>query len=246
MQNVAPTRNLSRRSRDFLIASAVIFLLGITLAVIGLALHIINLVVESNPGFEIYDLVRKGVVSGGFGLIFVSILMILRAVTWKTDNLLAQEVGDELAKYLSKQHVYIRNISKRTIGYVDAALVSKHGVLVFRISNRQGVYFNEKGEWLTQKDKGEWKPMRWNPTREVVEDVKKINDYLIDYGVKNVPVYGVVVFTQDPPLTQFSLQEPAVPVTHASQLSYSLQDTYFAKDRLTPEVVQQIVNLLYN
>lgn len=242
MQNVAPTRNLSRRSRDFLIAAAVVFLLGITFAVIGLALHIINLVVESNPGFEIYDLVRKAVVSGGFGLMFVAVIMVIRAVTWKTDNTLAQEVGEELAKYLDKQYVYIRNISKRTIGYVDAALVSKHGVLVFRITDRQGVYFNEKGEWLTQKDKGEWKPLRWNPTREVVDDVKKIRDYLTDYDVKNVPVYGVVVFTQDPPITQFSLQDPAVPVTHASQLSYSLQDTYFAQERLAPQAIQQVVS----
>jgi len=246
MQNVAPTRKLSRRSRDFLIAAAVVFLLGITLAIIGIALHIINFVVPSNPGFEVYDLTRKGVISAGVGFMFVSVLMTLRAVTWKTDNLLAKAVGDDLANYLDKQFIYIRNISKRTIGYVDAVLVSKHGVLVFRISKRHGVYFNEKGEWLSQKDKGEWKPMRWNPTREVVADVQKIREYLADYNLKEIPVYGVVVFTEEPPLTQFSLQEPVVPVTHLSQLSYSLQDSYFAKDRLQPQTIQEIVNLLYN
>ena len=246
MQNVSPTRNLSRRSRDFLIAAALVFLLGATLAIIGLTLHIINVVVSSNPGFEVYDLTRKAVLSGGIGLIFVSLLMALRAVTWKTDNLLAKAVGVELAQYLDKQYVYIRNISKRAIGYVDAVLISKHGVLVFRISDRQGVFFNEKGEWLRQKDKGEWKPIRWNPTREVVADVKKIREYLADYKLGDVPVYGVVVFTQEPPTTQFTLQEPVVPVVHTSQLSYSLQDTYFAKDRISAETVQQVVNLLYN
>jgi len=246
MQNVSPTRKLSRRSRDFLIAAAVVFLLGVTLAVIGLSLHVINFVVPSNPGFEVYDLTRNGVISVGAGLIFVAALMGLRAVTWKTDNLLAKAVGDELAQYLSKQFIFIRNISKRTIGYVDAVLISKHGVLVFRISKRQGVFFNEKGDWLIQKDKGEWRPMRWNPTREVVADVKKIREYLTDYDLKEIPVYGVVVFTEEPPLTQFTLQEPVVPVTHLSQLSYSLQDTYFARERLKPETVQEIVNLLYN
>ena len=246
MQNVSPTRNLSRRSRDFLIASAVVFLLAATLAIVGLTLHIINVVVPSNPGFEIYDLTRKAVLSVGIGLIFVSLLMALRAVTWKTDNFLAKAVGDELSQYLDKQFVYIRNISKRTIGYVDAVLVSKHGVLVFRISDRQGVFFNEKGAWLSQKDKGEWKPMRWNPTHEVVADVKKIREYLTDYKLKDIPVYGVVVFTPSPPTTQFSLQEPVVPVSHANQLSYSLQDSYFAKDRIDAETVQQVVNLLYN
>lgn len=246
MQNVSPTRNLSRRSRDFLIAAAVVFLLGATLAIIGLTLHIINVVVPSNPGYEVYNLTRKAVLSGGIGLIFVSLLMALRAVTWKTDNMLAYAVGQELAQYLDKHYVYVRNISKRAIGYVDAVLISKHGVLVFRISDRQGVFFNEKGEWLRQKDKGEWKPMRWNPTREVVADVKKIREYLAEYKLKDTPVYGVVVFTEEPPTTQFTLQDPVVQVSHVSQLSYSLQDTYFAKDRINAEMVQQVVNLLYN
>lgn len=246
MQNVSPTRNLSRRSRDFLIAAAVVFLLGATLAVVGLALHIINVVVPSNPGFEVYDLTRKAVLSGGIGIIFVALLMALRAVTWKTDNLLAKAVGDHLAQYLDKHFVYIRNISKRSIGYVDAVLVSKHGVLVFRISDRQGVFFNEKGEWLRQKDKGEWRAMRWNPTREAVADVKKIREYLTDFQLPDIPVYGVVVFTHEPPTTQFTMQDPVVPVVHASQLSYGLQDSYFAKDRVNAETVQQLVNLLYN
>lgn len=246
MQNVSPTHNLSRRSRDFLIAAAVVFLLGAALAIVGIALHIINVVVPSNPGYDIYDLTRKAVLSGGMGVIFVSLLMAFRAVTWKTDNLLAKAVGDQLAEYLDEHFVYIRNISKRTIGYVDAVLISKHGVLTFRISDRQGVFFNEKGEWLTQKDKGEWKPMRWNPTREVVEDVRKIREYLKDYKLPDVPVYGVVVFTDDPPTTQITKQDPVVPVLHANELSYGLQDTYFAKSRLDAEAVQQVVNLLYN
>lgn len=72
MQNVAPTRKLSRRSRDFLIAAAVVFLLGITLAIIGIALHIINFVVPSNPGFEVYDLTRKGVISAGVGFMTIA------------------------------------------------------------------------------------------------------------------------------------------------------------------------------
>ena len=245
MQNVAPTRKLNRRSRDFLIAAAVVFLLGATLAIVGLTLHVINVVVPSNPGYDVYDLTRKAVLSGGGGLMFVSLLMALRAVTWKTDNLLAKAVGDELSQYLDKHFVYVRNISKRSIGYVDAVLISRHGVLVFRISDREGVFFNEKGEWLIQKDKGEWKPMRWNPTREVVADVKAIREYLADYKLNDIPVYGVVVFTKDNPITQFTVQEPVVQVSYASDLSFSLQNTYFAKDRLDAETVQQVVNLLY-
>lgn len=246
MQNVAPTRTLNRRSRDLLVLSAVVFLLGATLTVIGLALHIINLVVEANPGFEIYNLTRNAILIGGLIFIVLSLFMALRAVTWKTDNVLAEQVGNELANYLDKRFVYIRNISKRTIGYVDAVLVGPPGVLVFRISDKQGVYFNERGEWLKQRDKGAWRTMRWNPTKELVVDIQKLKEYLVDYKLTDIPIYGVIVFTVEPPFNQFTVQEAVVPVTHLSQFSYSLQDKYFAKDRLSIETVQQIVNILYN
>jgi len=246
MRNVAPTRKLSRRSRDFLMAAAVIFWLGAALSVLGLGLHAINLVVSSNPGFGVYDLTRKAIASLGMGVMFVSCAMALRAVTWKTDNALARQVGEQLGACLDHRFVFIRNISKGTIGYVDAVLVSRHGVLVLRISNRRGVYFNEKGQWLMRKRKGKWKPMRWNPTREVVEDVMNIREYLEDYKLPGMPVYGVIVFTQDPPLAQLSLREPAVPVHHASQLVERLQDSYLARERLEAKTVQEIVNLLYH
>lgn len=246
MQNIAPTHKLSRRSRNFLIAAAVVFLLGVAFAVLGVVLHVITVVVPSNPGYDAYDLTRKGIIAIGAGLIFASLVMTLRAITWKTDNVLAKTVGDTLATFLDQRSIYIRNISDRTIGYVDAVLVSHHGVLVLRISDRQGVFFNEKSEWLSQKDKGEWRLMRWNPTREVVADIKKIREYLNDYNLQHVPIFGVVVFTEEPPITQFSVKHPIIPVIHLSDISYSLQDGYFAEDRITKQTAQEVVNLLYN
>ena len=245
MQHTAPTHRLNRRSRDFLLASGLVFLLGAALSVLGLVLHVIGLAVPSNPGFGAYDLTRKAMLSLGIGIIFVSCLMILRAVTWKTDNTLARQVGHQLAACFGRGFVFIRNISKATVGYVDAVLVSRHGVLVFRITNRKGLYFNEKGQWLTRKSKGAWKPMRWNPTRDAVKDVTKIREYLEDYKLMRIPVYGVVVFMQSPPQAQFILQEPTVPVLHAGQLPDGLPAAYFARERLEAKTVQEIVNLLY-
>ena len=245
MQNIAPTRKLSRRSRSFLMAAAVVFLSGAALSVLGFALHVISLVVQSNPGFGAYDLTRKAILSLGIGIMFAAGLMALRAVTWKTDSALARQVGEQLAACLGRQFVFIRSISKATVGYVDAVLVSRHGVLVFRISKRKGLYFNEKGQWLTRKGKGKWKPMRWNPTREATEDVRKIRGYLDDYQLTGIPVYGVVVFIQPPPMTQLVLREPTVPVLYASQLCGGLRDSYFARERLDAKTVQEIVNLLY-
>ena len=64
--------------------------------------------------------------------------MAIRAITWKTDNQLAWQLGTQLAAHLDRHHVFIRNISKRSTGYVDAVLISKHGILVLRIIGRKG------------------------------------------------------------------------------------------------------------
>ena len=245
MQNVAPTRRLNRRSRDFLIAAALVFLLGAAISVLGIGLHIFSLVVPFNRGYEVYDLTRKLLLSGGIGITFVAILMALRAVTWRTDNALAWQVGELLAAQLDRQFVFIRNISKRTIGYVDAVLVSKHGVLVLRITRRKGKFFNEGGQWLRRGRKGKWRPLRWNPTRDAVADAMKLKEYLKDFQLAEVPVYAAVVFTHDAPEVQFRLQEPAVPVVHASRLIVALQDSYFAQARIEANTIQQLVNLLY-
>ena len=245
MQNVAPTRRLNRRSRDFLIAAAVVFLIGAALAVAGISLHVFSLVVPFNRGFAIYDLTRKGLLSVGMGVSFVSMLMALRAVSWKTDNALAWQLGELLAQQLDRQFVFIRNISERSLGYIDAALVSKHGVLVLRITKRKGEYYNMGGDWLRRGRNGKWHPMRWNPTRDAAADAMKLKEYLQDYQLA-APVYAAVVFTRDASDLQLKLQAPAIPVVYARGLIRDLQDSYFADDRLDAGTVQQVVNLLYH
>lgn len=245
MQNVAPTRRLNRRSRDFLLGAAVVFLLGAALAVTGIALHVFSLVVPFNRGYAMYDIARKAMLSLGAGLACASMLMALRAVAWKTDNALAWQLGERLAAELDRRFVYIRNISKRSIGYIDAALVSQHGVLVLRITRRKGEYYNEKGQWLRRARKGNWRPLRWNPTRDAVNDALKLKEFLHDFQLRSVPVYAAVVFMRDAPDVVFSLKEPAVPAVYASRLIHSLQDGYFAQSRLDAATVQRVVNLLY-
>ena len=246
MQNVAPTRRLNRRSRDFLVAAAVVFLIGAAMAVGGISLHVVSLVVPFNRGFAAYDLTRKAMLSGGFAISFVSMLMALRAVTWKTDNALAWELGELLAQALDRRYVFIRNISKRSLGYIDAALVSRHGVLVLRVSRRRGQFANEGGLWLRRRRKGSWRRLRWNPTRDVVADAMRVKDFLRDYQLAGAPVYAAVVFMRDAPEVEFQLREPAVPVVHAGGLISDLRESYFAQDRLDAATVQRIINLLYN
>ena len=245
MQNVAPTRRLSRRSRDFLVAAGLVFLVGAGAVVAGITLHILNLVIASNPGAGFYDFIRKALLSVGIGLIFGSFIMALRAITWKTDNQLARQLGAQLATHLDHNHVFIRNISKRSTGYVDAVLVSKRGVLILRISGRKGSFGNEKGHWLKRRRQGNWIPMRWNPTRQVARNQNRIRAYLQEHGLEDPPLFAVIVFTREAPSVELTLNDPAVPVTHASQLLEQLRDTYFAQNRLDARTVQRVVNLLY-
>ena len=246
MQNVSPARRLSRRSRDMLFAATLVFLLGAGLVVTGIALHTFNLVVPFNPGAAAYDLLRKAILSLGAGITLVSFLMALRAITWKTDNALAREVGAQLARHLDRQHVFIRNISKRSLGYIDAVLVSKHGVLVFRLSKRTGRIYNEKAQWLVGTRKGKRRSIRWNPTREAANDLMRMRAYLQKHQMQDVPIFAVIVFTREAPLVQLTVREPALPVVHASQLVARLRDGYFAQNRMNAETVQRVVNLLYN
>ena len=245
MQNVSPARRLSRRSRDMLFAAAFVFLMGAGMVVLGIALHVFNLVVPFNPGAAAYDLTRKAILSLGAGIILVSFVMALRAISWKTNNMLAREVGAQLAAHLDRHHVFIRNISKRSLGYIDAVLVNKHGVLVFRLSKRKGRFFNEKGKWLLGTRKGNWRSIRWNPTREAANDLKRMRAYLQKHQMMDVPIFAVIVFTREAPLVQLTVREPALPVVHASQLVSRLRDSYFAQNRMNAETVQRVVNLLY-
>lgn len=246
MQNIAPTRSLTRRSRDLQIAAALVFLLGAALAVAGIGMHVFNLVVPFNRGYVSYDLTRKALLLVGAVFSLSSLLLALRAVTWRTDNASAYELGEQLATQLDHRYIFIRNISKRTTGYVDAVLISGHGVLALRITRRKGEYFNEGGQWLRQRRPGKWRPMRWNPTREAVAAAIKLKAHLQDYELTQIPIFAAVVFMRDAPDVRLRLQQPAVPVVYATQLIAGLQDSYFAKERLPAGTVQEIANLLYH
>ena len=245
MQSVAPTRRLNRRSRDMLLAAAVVFLLGAALLVSGTSLHIVNLVLPYNRLFPAYDLARKGMLVIGAGLSLASMLMALRAVTWRTDNAAAWELGELLALQLDHHFVFIRNISRSDTGYIDAALVSHYGLLLLRITRRRGEYYNHGGSWLRRGRKRRWRALRWNPTRDIVASALRVKECCKEQGVLGLPVFAAVVFLRDAPDAQLRLQNPAVPVLHASAFAQALGDSYFAAPRLDADTVQRVVNLLY-
>lgn len=246
MQNVVPGQALSRRSRRLLYGAALVAFLAIIAAVIGTVLRFIPLVVPSNPGYERYVLVYNALLVIGGVLLITVAAMCVRALTWRQDNTLALSTGEHFAAFLDKHYIFIRNISKRDIGYVDAVLVGPPGVLVCRICDKPGVYYNEGDKWMQQRDQGEWQTLSWSPTDEAVADIRKIRDYLESHQIQNPQVFGVVIFIEEPPATVVTTTNPTVPVAQLAELQDRLSGNYFALlDRHTNSTVTRMAELLY-
>jgi hypothetical protein len=245
MQNVAPTGALARRSRQWLQLAFVVVTGGVFMAVIGLALFAIPLAVEGNRVFGLYNFVRTLLLVGGVITGIIGLGIAARAYLTRIDNDLAAITGQHLSRFLGNEFWFVRNISKRGLGYIDAVLVGPPGVLVFRIVDHTGVYANERGNWLTQNRSGEWVPASTNPTADDIVDIKAMREYLRTKSLPDVPVYGVVVFVREEPLTQLMTKEPTVPVAHLSQVLDVLQDNYLAVNRIDAPLVRRIVDLIY-
>jgi hypothetical protein len=204
----------------------------------------VRFAVPSNPQYGTYLFIRTAVLVLGGIIILIALGLAVRALTWKKDNDLARITGRVLEPILDDRYTFIRNVSKREIGYVDAVLVGPPGVLVFRILSQQGVFANEGPNWLMRGKRGEWLPANINPTREAIADIRKIREFLAKRQLPNVPIYGVVVFIVEPPGVQLMAKEPTVPITHLSTLYANLQRDYLAKDRIDQASTAAIARFL--
>lgn len=242
MHNLVPSRALARRSRTLLTIALVIGALGAFFTAIGFVLFAIPLVSEDDV---LYGVVRGSLVIFGLMLFVLALGLAVRAVTWRTDNDLAVRVSSVLGGALDARYTFIRNISTRELGYIDALLIGPPGVLTFRILDLKGILANEGADWLIQNRRGEWRPLGSSPTREVVADIDKLRTYLSGRNLGDVPVYGVIVFTSEAPATQLMGKTPVVPPTHLSSLLVNLGDNYLAKDRIDARRIADTVRTLY-
>lgn len=248
MRNMVPARTLVRRSRNLALLAIFIVVLGILAIIMSSFMNSVPLVVSDNPNYGFYQFAITALMWLGAILILISILMFVRAFTWKRDNPVAEQVGAILESELNldDRYAYIRNLSRFSIGYVDAVLVGPPGVLVMRITTRGGVYFNQGAKWSKQHDKDKWSALRWSPSEEVVSDVKKIREFLQTRGLSQIPVFAVVVFTEDAPLTRVTTEKPVVPVMQPFEMTYSLENSYFSKrDRLDQLTVNNVIKTLF-
>jgi nuclease-like protein len=247
MENIAPLRALNRRSTQLLQLGFVILAIGAFVTVVSLALGTIRLLPPSHPLYDLYTLVANILFWAGLIILALGIAMIIRALTRRKENDLALMTGDVLAKsgQFDRSYTFIRNINRSGLGYIDAVLVGPPGALVFRILGDEGAYGNEGANWLKQNAKGEWVPFRTNPTREAIDDIQSVRQYLGKHKLGDVPVFGIVVFTAEPNSVQFFPKEPVVPVSLLHELVDNLGQHYLAKtDRISPQTAVAVRRLL--
>jgi hypothetical protein len=243
MRNIAPARALARRARQYLQIAIILVVVGFFLAAVGLFLFVVQLVPGPNVPWW-YQTLRSVLLLLGVVLALAGIAAAIRAVTRKTENDLALITGNFLAEQLDASYTFIRNINPPGVAYIDAVLAGPPGVLVFRILDNEGVFANEAANWLQRKPSGEWTPARINPTREAVDDIQHVRDFLAKHNFANVPVYGIIVFTKDAPVIGISAKDAVVPITLLNSIIPNLSSSYLAKARIPPETADAVVRLI--
>ena len=154
MRNIAPSRALSRRSNQLLTVAFFVAGGGVFVVAIGIALFVVQFAAPSNPGYETYLFIRGMVVAIGFVIILVAIGLAIRALTWKKDNDLAIVTGRYLEQYLNDRYTFIRNVSKREIGYVDAVARRSPGCAGFPHSQGSRRFRQRRSELAEAEPEG--------------------------------------------------------------------------------------------
>lgn len=249
MHNVSPSRALARRSRQLLQLAFVVVSGGVFLAVVGLVLFVVPLAVPGNSAFPFYNFVRSALLIVGAIAAVAGLVIAVSALLTRPDNALARVTGDYLQQQreFDSRYWFIRHVYRRRLGYIDAVMVGPPGALVFRIMGSTGTFINEGADWLKETRRHTWTPAGINPTRECQIDIKALRDYLAERGLQQVPVFGVIVFTQPEIAVRLTARTSHVPITHLHRLYSILGNDYLAApQRIDQATVERVVDLLYD
>ena len=237
MQNINPSQNITRRGRYYLFLGGLSFFGGAIAIALGVLFMFFPL-----WDSVFFDLFQVLLIVGGVVALVVGLALVYRALTLQKDNPLAYPAGGGRGQFLDERFTYLRNVSKRRVGYIDAVLVGPPGALVFRIVDYAGTWINERAEWINQTRDGKLRGARSNPTREAVRDVVALRKFLARHGLENVPVYAIVVFTS--PNARLSADGPVVPICEIPTLYQIMRRDYLTDDRITPQMAQQTVSAI--
>jgi len=231
MQNINPSHSIARRGRFYLFFGGLAFFGGAIALTLAVLFFFFPLWETASFG-----VVRALLILVGLVTLIAGIGLIVRALTLQKDNPLAYAVGEALTQFLDNRYTYLRNVSKRQVGYIDAVLVGPPGALVFRIVDYPGQWINERSEWIVKTRNGKMSPAKTNPTRECVKDVYALRKFLTKHGLERVPVYAIVVFTS--PHVQLSASGPVVPICEIPTLYQIMRRDYLTDERIAAPAIR--------
>ncbi len=237
MHNISPARAMARQARRLFITGMIVVLVGLVLVAFGVLLVVVPL---ARAGW--YSVLETALVGAGLLTAVVGLGLVIRGVTFPEDNQYARRMGSVLAQALDYRYTFIRNISRRGLGYVDAVLVGPNGALVFYFFARKGVFFLEGNIWFRRTEANKLRPASANPTQEAVKDVNALREYLAERGLAQVPVYAVVALPYAE--TVVTAQRPVVPVAHMPHVVAALRDNYLAEERIDAAAVKATVKAI--
>ncbi len=236
MRSLSPARAVARRARQFLVTGLIVALVGLVLLALGALLIIIPLSRADWYATLQTTLLVLGLLTGLVGLIVVA-----RGLTLPTENRQALRMAEVLARSLDYRYTFIRNVSLRGLGYLDAVLVGPNGALVLHFFEGRGAFYYEGTVWY-RRDGRELRLASANPTQEVIKDVRALRQFLMEDGLGQMPVYGVVVLVH--PRTVVSVQQPVVPVAHMGDVVAALRDNYLALERVSIDLVEATIRVI--
>lgn len=131
-------------------------------------------------------------------------------------------------------------------GDIDGVLIGPHGVAVFEAKAWKGFFRYSGDQWYYQRSQqAPWEAAQHNPTKQALENTKRLQQTLQHLGFQKVPVQPLIAFAQDH--MSLSIDEhvrPAVPIYTTSPTAESIRNYIKGKALTTAEVMRLANGLL--
>lgn len=239
MQNINPTKSRNRR------ASLYLYIMGLPILLMGVLFIGVAVLLTQLPIFgDASSLMMIVLAILGFAFVIGGSISTYRGMTLAEDNEMAYYVGEVLAQSMGgdPRYRFIRNVSRRGLGYVDAILVGPPGALVFRVVDYDGHWRNERAQWHVMDERGKMRGAPSNPSRECARDVYALRRHLKKRRLEKIPVYGIVVFTNPHVTLQGSGQ--VVPITKTDRIYEVMSRDYLLEERISKPQIEATVDAI--
>ena len=246
MRSLSPGGGISRQVRRRLQSAILVVSGGSFVALIGLVLSLIPLVGREGSFARIYLSSTQGLMIGGVILALLGLWLAGRAY-WQRDDgdSLARHTAVTLRQQLDSRFTLITRLNVRGLSGIDALIAGPPGLLVLRLLDMSGDLYQEHGHWLQQSKRGDFIPLSFNPTHELLRDIERLRSQLAKRDMVDFPVFGAIVSTRPSSELQYHSSGEIIPVAYLSSLAESLAQNYLRRERVTMRALRAALQQLH-